>query len=234
MRRFMVLAAVLVGLGLLTPAAYALTADYGWENGATILGSFPENLVDPLNVATGSDPWPDPLDGIDQTVTPHGGAAMLQVTEAPHSGTPQAYLAYVEDIANGDMVTASFYGWDVTPEASPSLRIWGNYANSTDGYSFVSSAGGSDIYTVGSPDGWSQVSNTWEIAFPDDADTLVVHARLYSTPSTDTEASTDYWIDDVSATAPDGAMITFPVPEPSTWVLVVGLIASGLAVRLRR
>jgi hypothetical protein len=215
-------------------AATAMTVSYGWENGGTILGSF-GNLVDPLNVATGSDPWPDPSDGVDLTVTPHEGAAMLKVTESPHSSTPQAHLAYVEGISNDDQVIASFYGWDVTDGASPSLRIWGHYADSTDGYSYKASASGNLTYTTGTPeDPWSQVDHTWTIALPEGADTLVLEARLYSTPSTADPASTDYWIDDLSVTVPDGATVSLPVPEPSLWGILLGLIAGGLLARWQR
>jgi hypothetical protein len=136
---------------------------------------------------------------------------MLQVTEAPHSGTPQGYVAFVENLANGDQVTASFWGWDITASGSPSLRIWGHWALSGDVNSYVASASGNPDYTDGS--GWSQLAWTWTLdttAYPA-ADALVIEARLYSTPSSG-DYSTDYWIDDLQVTAPDTAVVSFPEP----------------------
>lgn len=184
-------------------APLAITYNYGWENGGTVLGAF-GNLSAALNVASGTDPIGP------TTVMPHGGSAMLQLTESPHSGTPQGYIAYVENLANGDMVTASFWGWDQTPGASPSLRIWGHWAQSADVNSYEGSAGGNANYTDGT--GWSQLAYTWTLdttANPT-ADALVIEARLYSTPSTG-DYSTDYWVDDLQVIAPDTATVTFPV-----------------------
>lgn len=176
---------------------------YGWENGATILGSY-GNLVNPMNVTSGAG----------GTVLPHSGNAMLQVTEAPHSGTPQAFIAYIENLTDGDIITASFYGWDNTPGASPSMRIWGHWAQSGDVNSYEGAAGGNDTYTAGT--GWDQVSWSWTLdtsAYPD-ADALVVEVRLYSTPATSNTASTDYWVDTLVVEAPDTAVINVPSPSP--------------------
>ena len=222
-------------LGLFGVAANAAqTLNYGWENGGTILGSY-GNLVNPANVTTGSDPGTNdqtPSHDPWLTVTPHGGSSMLEVTESPHASTPQAYLAYIENLQEGDQVTASFYGWDSTPDVSPSLRIWGHYALNGDVNSYTASAGGNDTYTTGPDTGaWSLVDWTWTI--PAATEALVIEGRLYSTPSTG-ENSTPYWIDDLSVTAPDGATISFPViPEPTTLALL-GLGGLAIAIRRRR
>jgi hypothetical protein len=200
---------------LMVSVSYAGTVNYGWEDGVgTILGSF-GNLANPANVATGSEPG-----------TPYAGSRMLEVMESPNGGTPQAFVAFVENLSDGDIIDASFYGWDNTPSASPSLRIWGHYAVTGDIGNYSGSAGGNDTYTDGT--GWSQVSHSW--TFDSDGgtrDALVIEARLYS--GTGTEPT--FWIDDLSVTAPANATINVPVPEPMAIVLF-GI--GGVLTLLRR
>ena len=179
--------------------AQTTTVDYGWEDGGTMLGSY-GNLTNASNVASG-------MDG-STPVTPNAGSAMLQVTESPHSGTPQAYVAFIENLTDGEIVTASFWGWDSTPGASPSLRIWAHYALSGDINSYQGSAGGNSTYTDGT--GWDQVDHTWTFdSAGGTRDALVIEARLYSTPSTG-DYSTDFWIDDLQVTAPETALVNTP------------------------
>ena len=200
------------------------TYDYGWENSGTLLGSY-GNLSAAANVASGADPIGP------TTVMPHGGSAMLQMTESPHSGTPQGFIAFVENLADGDVVTASFWGWDQTPGASPSLRIWAHYALSGDVTGYEGSAGGNDSYTDGT--GWSQLAWTW--TFDSDGDTrdaLVIEARLYSTPSTADPASTDYWIDDLQVVAPDTATVSFPADPTAVRLASFGVLPTGSGLGL--
>jgi hypothetical protein len=216
--------------------AATLSASYGWEDGTgTILGSY-GNLADPANVTTGDELSNSTT--IYEGVTPNTGDRMLTVSESPHYSTPQAYLAYIEGLSEGDAVTASFYGWDSTSGVSPSLRIWGHWALNGDVDSFTVSASGSDTYTEGGDGAWSQVSYTWTV--PAGQEALVVEGRLYSTPATADPATTTYFIDDlaVEASFGDGAgRITTPggtteitVPEPSTIVLCgLALACLGLA-----
>ena len=215
-------------LAAATTASAIVTVDYSWEDGGTVLGSF-GNVTNPLNVASGTDPYSSV-----GTVAPRSGSAMLQVTEAPHGGTPQAFLAVVSGVSSGAQVSASFYGWDSTGGASPSMRIWGAWiSDPNDVGSYVGSAGGNDTYTADSTGGvgeWSQVDHTW--TFNDATQGLLIHARLYSTPSSG-DYSTDFWVDDLRVEAPDGATITVPIPEPSTLALI-GLGALAMAFRRRK
>ncbi len=200
MKKLLSFAVVLMLISLVNAST---VYEYGWENGGTIFGLY-GNVVNPENV----------------TDFYRSGSHALKVTEAPHSGTPQAYIAFVTGLTDGDQVTASFYGFDETTDASPSVRIWGHYASSADVLSYFGSAGGNDAYTAGT--GWDPVDWTWTFdSNAGERDALVIEVRLYSSPATG-DYSTDYYIDDLSVTVPDTAMVTFPVPEPAT-LTILGL-----------
>jgi hypothetical protein len=83
----------------------------------------------------------------------------------------------------------------------------------------MGSAGGNLAYTAGT--GWDPVGHNW--TFDSDAgarDALVIEARLYSTPITDEDASTVFFIDDLIVMAPDHAVISIPIPEPASLILL--------------
>lgn len=231
MKISMIAALILLG----SSQAHALqTVDYGWEDGVgTILGSY-GNLADATNVSgaqTGSNGF-----ATTTMAGAHSGSNFLHVAETPHNGTPQAYIAYITGLQMGDEITASFWGYDDTASGSPSLRIWGHYAQSSDVTRYAGSADGSNTYTDGS--GWGLLSNTWTFDNAG-ADALVIEARLYS----DTNATldrTDFWIDDVQVIIPDHASVQFaaaPVPEPESYALMLaglGMIGSVARRRMRR
>ncbi|MEX0326427.1 MAG: PEP-CTERM sorting domain-containing protein [Puniceicoccaceae bacterium] len=198
------------------------TVSYSWEDGGTILGSF-GNLTNPLNVTAGT--WNA------QNISPQDGSFMLQVEESPISGTPQAYIAAVTGLTDGDQVTASFYGWSHVDGGSPSMRIWGHYATSADILGYSGSASGNSTFTAGEGV-WSQVSHTW--TFDSDTgnrDALIIEARLYSV---DDGNPMVFWVDNLSVTAPGGATILTPVPEPSTYAAILGLIGLAFVAYRRR
>ena len=178
------------------------TTSYSWEDGGTILGSY-GNLSNPQNVG--------PTDGIE----PYDGNYMLTVSESPVDGTPQAFIAWITDISSGDAITACFYGYDTSPNASPSLRIWGSWTSNDDINSYGGAVEGNTDYTDGT--GWSEVCHTFTTNSPDSngninwdsGEGLVIQARLYSS-SSGTPDPTIYYIDLVTVTAPTSATVTYP------------------------
>jgi len=200
-------------------AAVPAFAGFSWESGETILGSF-GNLVDPTNVSGPQSGLCGGCPGGTYDCTgPQHGTSYLHIAEETHDGTPQAFIAWVIDLRQGDEVGASFYGWDITPGASPSLRIWAHYTDTVDPDSYFGSAGGNPTYTDGS--GWSGAAHDWIFA-PADTSVhgLMIEARLYSTPST-SDDRTDFWIDYECVGAPEHATVIFPEPaspvEDRTW-----------------
>ncbi|MBD3317386.1 MAG: hypothetical protein GF344_16480 [Chitinivibrionales bacterium] len=209
----MKLANLFVGAVLVSGTAFgAQTVNYGWEDGETILGKYgnvSESLV--------SSPV-------------HGGSKSLQLTDSSSSGpsTPQAYVAWVKDLQNGDTVTASFWRYDVTPGSSPSCRIWGHYTSDTgDIDSYAGSASGNSGYGPG--EGWDKTSYTWVYDGTGDHTGLVIEVRTYSNDGD------VVWVDDLEVTAPDYATIdvgNLGTTEPPPAPVPVGPATVGLGALL--
>ncbi len=219
MKKLLILAIVVL---FATPALAVQTLNYSWEDGATILTSY-GNLVDDTNVS-GVQIGDDSLGGTYSCPGAVDGTYYLHVAEEPIGGTPEAFVAWVTGLVEGDIVEAMFYGYDVTPGASPSLRIWGGYTSDPlDVDSYHGSAGGNDAYTAGL--GWDLVSHSWTF-FADGGnhDGLTIKARLYSGTG---GTKGDFWVDDITVTAPDHAVIHFPEPvspvEVQTWTGIKAL-----------
>lgn len=205
------------------PAVAQQTVCYSWEDGGTILGSY-GNLVDAVNVSgpqTGSQGSELP----DYTCPgAYDGEYYLHVAEDPHYSTPQAYIAWVTNLLDGDLVTVGFYGYDSSEGASPSWRIWGHWTDSIDPTSYLGSASGPPDYSAGL--GWDYMEWTWTMA-GGDGNALMVEGRLYSTPTTMDPDHTDYWCDYICVTAPDYAVVIFPEGlspvEESSWTNIKAL-----------
>ncbi len=223
MKKLFVIALVLIAV----PAFAQQTLNYSWEDGGTILGFYGSNLCCDTNVS-------GPQTGSQGSTLPDytcpgavDGTYYLHVAEDPHTGTPQAFLCWVVGLQEGDIVDAMFYGFDTSLGASPSQRIWGSYTETGgDINSYSGSAGGNDAYTAG--EGWDLVTHSWTF-WADGGlhDGLVIQSRLYSTPSTNDPDHTDFWIDDITVTAPAHATIIFPEPvspvEESSWTNIKAL-----------
>jgi hypothetical protein len=176
--------------------SFLIADTYSWEDGGTILGSY-GNLANVANVGS--------TNGID----PHDGDYMLTVSEDPIDGTPQAFIAWVTDISEGDAITACFYGYDDTAGSSPSMRVWGSWSANNDINSYAGSADGNEDYTAGT--GWDQVCHTFSTSQEnwEEGEALIVQARLYSSSSA--TAPVQYFIDSVEITTTSTtATINFP------------------------
>ncbi|MBN1825736.1 MAG: hypothetical protein JW958_05670 [Candidatus Eisenbacteria bacterium] len=169
--------------------AWAGTSCYGWEDGTGTIFGFYGNLYNPTNVSDFA----------------HTGSHSLYMQESPLGGTPQAYVAWINGLTDGDVVDVSFYAYDNTEGVSPSARIWAHYTSDPmDPDSYAGSAYGLYDYSAGL--GWDLLSYSW--TFDSDGgsrDGLMIEFRLYSVAEFD-----EYWCDDICVTAPDGAIISFP------------------------
>ena len=169
--------------GAISLAAAQQTDTYGWEGTATILSMYPDDSVVPTLVA-------DPV---------HGGSQSLQL-ERLSENTPQAYVAWITGLSDGDEVTASFWRYDVTPAEPPSCRIWAHWNDTGDIDGYNGSASGNTEYGPGT--GWDETSYTWTVS--EGHTGLVIEARVYS------NAGDIVWVDDMTVTAPTAATIIFP------------------------
>lgn len=182
MKAFPVIAVLAAG------AAGAGTVTWGWEGTGTVLGltgtGNPPILVSLVN---------DPV---------HGGSQSLRLEDNSPTGTPQAFVAWITGLSDGDEVTAGIWRYDTTPGTQPpSCRIWGHWNDNPDNiYGYNGSAGGNSSYGPGT--GWDMVEHSWTVS--EGHTGLVVVIRTYSEPG-DT-----VFIDDLTVTAPPGATIWTP------------------------
>lgn len=205
----------LAAAGLFAGAANAqhIVGSYDWEDGNTVLGVFEDGAI----VRTESS-----------TEQAYGGSTSLKFVEELLGGTPQAYVAFIENLTDGDTVTAGVWVYDTTPNASPSGRIWAHYANPGEPNSFRGSASGNSTYSDGS--GWSYLEWTWTF----DADcgnpngcreALMIEVRLYSGAPEDAVYIDDITVEVNSSTG--NATLTFPGASGGGYQLSVGTLTAG-------
>ena len=175
------------------PAPDTQTVTLGWEGNEAALGSY-GTLEELTNTSEAAN----------------SGSSSLKMTEPSDSpDTPQAFLAMIGGLNDGDTVTASFFVYDDTEAVSPSVRIWGHYlSDNTDLNSYAASASGNSTYSAGT--GWEELTYTWTYNSNSGANgNLIVEARLYGS-STDGIADTIY-IDDLTVVCPTYATVTLPL-----------------------
>ena len=177
--------------------ALAETVDYGWEDHGTALGIYPDPDL-PSIYATNVADW----DG----APVHSGNFSLQLVDNAASGTPQAFVAFLWNLTDGDEVTVGFWRYDDTPDGAPSVRLWGHWndelPDNPDGYS--GSASGNLDYGPG--EGWDYTEYVWTVA--DGHTGLVIEARTYSS------AGDTVWLDDLHIETPDHVYIQIPGCSP--------------------
>jgi len=205
----------LLGVAALGSVAVAdVSGSYDWEDGGTILGSY-GNLGYAANVAN-----------------PMGTGNVLELHEDPVGGTPQAYVAWITGLTDGDIIDVSFLGLGHNDTGMSSTRIWGHYTTAGgDITGYDGSAGGNSAYSGAE---WTLLAHSW--TFNGDGGNhggLVVEGRIYTTSGDN--GST--YIDDINVNVIDtdnsgGIVIHFAaVPAPGALALL-GL--AGLAGRRRR
>ena len=199
-------------------SADIVTGHWDWEDGAsTILGSYGNlgyaaNVFDPLNSGHGN---------------------VLEIHEDPIGSTPQAFVAWITGLTDGDIVTGSYWGLgDKDSGQFAATRIWGHYTSAGgDIDSYDGSAGGNSTYSGAE---WTFLEKTW--TFNGDGGNhggLVIEARIYGYSG----GSYTTWIDDLNVSVDDvdgsgGIVIHFaPIPAPGALALL-GL--AGLARRRRK
>lgn len=227
------LAAIAVATaGMLVSAGHAdtpvLSATYGWEDGkGTILSSF--NGLGPADNV-----------GSDGGVDPNTGNRMLRLNKPDgEESAPHAYVAFIEGLQDGDVVSASFFAYDDTigqgNSGYPSVRIWASYARSGDIDDFAGSIPQSQqnqMFTSGI--GWEQIGHSWTFNSNNgDRDALRVEVRIYSN-----DDDTNFYIDDLQVhvycaanpdltiTLPGGTVIDDPAsPGPECGACTPDLVA---------
>ena len=147
--------------------------------------------------------------------TVHSAPQSLRFEEDPIGGTPQACVAWIRDLADGDEVTASFWVYDTTPQGeNPKGRIWGHWNDDTNPDNVTTYNGSASGNATYSSEGWSQLENTWTVSGGHTG--LVIEGRIYSSAGANV-----LWFDDLTITAPDGASFILPDTETSlkrnTW-----------------
>lgn len=185
---------ILAILAIAVPVLAQQTMSYGWENGVdTVLGLYGTPAVE----------GEAPIFATINDVQVNNGMYSLQLIDNA-TNTPQAFVAAVYGLQEGDEVTGMIYRFDDTPDGAPSCRIWGHWNNSLgtedeDITAYDGSASGNSSY--GEDIGWGPMEYTWVV--PAEKTGLIIEVRTYS------NAGDTVWVDDLTVTAPDGATIRF-------------------------
>ena len=182
--------------GLVSAAGAVTVIDYGWEDGGDVLGIYPDPDA-PSIIATNVAGWDgEPV---------HSGNFSLKLEDNLDSGTPQAFVALLWNLQDGDEITVGFWRYDDTPDAAPSVRLWGHWNDllPADPYGYSGSAGGDGEYGPGQ--GWDYTTYTYVVSGNTG---LVIEARTYSSPG-DT-----VWIDDLHIEMPDHVYAQIPGCSP--------------------
>ncbi len=199
---------ILIVLAVMASASLAVAQEtdcYGWEDGGTVLGAY----------------LPDSMYLANTNAQAFDGTASLEIYEIDAVGTPQAYVAWITNLVENDVVSATIQTYDVIVN-NPSVRIWGHWTTVGGGINdYFGSAGGNNTYS--GPDGWMELSQSWTVDAAHAGMGLVIEIRPYNaTPFTGSN-----WIDHLCVTHPTDALVQFPGgpvgTESTTWGTVKAL-----------
>ena len=179
----------LLAAGILSATGVqATTAEYGWEDSATILGSFSASHIEHSH----SD---------EQARTGNFSLKVADI-DATDNSTPQSYIGWVNGLTDGDTVDVNVWVYDDSDDR-PAGRVWGHYTDDAeDATSYAGSAGGNSDYTTGA--GWQQLQHSWTFdSNGGSRDGLMVEFRLYDSADFTTGA---LFVDDIAITVSAGAV----------------------------
>ena len=187
---------LILACGFASAATATMYIDYGWEDNGTVVGIYPDPLL-PSIIATNVPSW---------TGNPvHGGNFCLKLEDNAESGTPQAFLAYAWGLQDGDEITVGFWRYDTTPDAAPSVRLWGHWNDELPGNLDGYSGSASGDWEYGPGDARDYTSFVYTVAGNTG---LVIEARTYSA------AGDIVWLDDLHIEFPDHVQVQIPGCSP--------------------
>lgn len=202
-------------IGSVATAGAFMEETYGWDNGGTILGSY-GNIGSAVVVN-------DPMGGDD---------SVLQLTEDPVGGTPQAYVCWITGLSDGDTIDVSFFGLGHDDLGTSSVRIWAHYSTSDDITAYKGSAGGNSAYSGAE---WTELGHSWTFdSNAGDRSALVIEARIYTTGSDNGVAYVKNLHASVFGDGLEGVQIHMPQPIPAPGVLALLGVAGFAGSRRRR
>lgn len=158
-KSFVLFTAIMITLFNLSLADQSDT--YDWEDGGVNLGFYGNAVCE------------------NSTEQAHDGTHSMKFTEEPLNQTPQVYIWWITGLSEGDVIDASFWVYDSTPEDEyPKGRIWGHYTSDPEDInSYAGSASGNEAYST---EGWSELSYSWTFEAGTDHDGFVLESRIYS------------------------------------------------------
>jgi len=189
--------------------AFALV-HYGWEDGGTVLNIYPDPELPSLIATNVSPSW-------DGNVV-HEGNYSLKLEYNAANGTPQAFVAYLWCLDDGDTYRVGFHRYDDTPYETPSVRIWAHWNDHlpNDPLANDGDAGGNEDY--GSGEGWDYTDWIWTVT--DGHTGLVIEARVEGEPGD------AVWLDDLDIWPMEGTDDRFYYQIPGSEPVFTGVITA--------
>ncbi len=177
------------------------SSSYGWENQGTVL-----------------DAWNWPVASNVFTEYYSGSRSLKLTKEFGNNSTPQSYIAFIDNLKDGDVVRASMFAktgrYTGSIPDGGAVRLWAHYTDEIGNLiSFAGYAGGNETY---SQDSWTELEGMWVF---DEGDTslypartgMIIEARNYSNGA-DVGYVDDITIEVPDKFAPDNVNVTFPDP----------------------